>query len=655
MTKAVRETSTSKQEEDHGRSRSKRNRGGSEPKPSPKLAPFSRRQTRAEGNVRAKPPLTSSTPTIHEVTEDSGSAPESFSGQPRIQPSQEDSIERAPTEYTRLLPARSKYSRDYSSTKTPSFSGDNVSEGSGISASDESSSNESISSITSGMSRKQLITFLLIMASSLSSSFTVCLFPPFYPKIAELKGATATDYGLIIGTNCLMSFLITPFVGNHLSTIGVKFAFVGGLFGGGVCCALTGFLEFFNSNYLLFIVMSVCIRIFHATSNALVIVSSFTCAATEFPTSVARIFSTSRFVMNVAQLGGPMLGGLIYEFAGFAGPFVIFGCMQILLSAFVFVTMKGSQEDDETGDSVSSALRKRKKKVSVFGMLCIPTVWFSFAAFIVATVCNGFLSINLEPQVLRYFHLTPFYVGFFFGMKDGANSLASLFWGWVCDRNKKSVKPFLIISSFLVSSSFFLLGSSATFGFDIKLTVPLLLAALCLNGAGIGGQQVVGVIDAMHEAAAAGYPDTPETHGMVAGLWSSLSGAGRFVSRGGSGFLVDQFGFNAVASIACGLQAVIAVATFLYLVLFECSLSSRNSRLRTLSVTIVEQGRRRDERVVFTTNSSPSDSVMNHSVHVCIPHSSQGARMINRIANSMPQRRWNNVYTAAQNTSRSMR
>ena len=39
-------------------------------------------------------------------------------------------------------------------------------------------------------------------------------------------------------------------------------------------------------------------------------------------------------------------------------------------------------------------------KVSVCGVLSIPTVWFSFTAFIVATACNGFLSINLEPQVL---------------------------------------------------------------------------------------------------------------------------------------------------------------------------------------------------------------------------------------------------------------
>ena len=31
-------------------------------------------------------------------------------------------------------------------------------------------------------------------------------------------------------------------------------------------------------------------------------------------------------------------------------------------------------------------------------------------------------------------------------------------------------------------------------------TLPLLVFALCLNGVGIGGEQVAGVVDALHEA-----------------------------------------------------------------------------------------------------------------------------------------------------------
>ena len=48
-------------------------------------------------------------------------------------------------------------------------------------------------------------------------------------------------------------------------------------------------------------------------------------------------------------------------------------------------------------------------------------------------------------------------------------------------------------------------------GLLITLSIPLLVVSLSLNGVGIGGQQVVGVVDALHEASKAGYPDDPAT------------------------------------------------------------------------------------------------------------------------------------------------
>jgi len=572
-------------------------------------------------------------PTIMEVTEDSspndgpnnnGVPANKFGDHPRIQ--------EKGTEYTSLIPHNTK--KGYGSaqyTTYPDSSGDNDS---CCSASDELSSN---SSVTSKMNRRQFLIFSMIMLSSLSSSFTVCLFPPFFPRLAEMKGATATDYGLIIGTNCLVAFLVTPFVGNHLGLIGVKFAFCMGMLAGGVCCGLSGLLEFFEPG-IAFIVCAVLIRIVHAVANALVITSTFTYTATEFPTAVAKIFSMTRCVMNVAQLGGPVIGGMLYEAGGFFCPFVIMGCLQVVLAVSSVCIMPPPDCEDE--EICEHDHRKKKNKVSVFKMLCIPTIWFSFVAFIIATMCNGFLSINLEPQVLRHFNFGPIYIGLLFGLKDGANSIASPFWGWICDRNKKSVKPYLIVSSILVAASFFLVGAGTFLGITIQLSVPLLVAALCLNGAGIGGQQVAGVVDALHEASRAGYPDSPATQGLVAGLWSSLSGAGRFISRAGSGFLVDMFGFAAVSSIACGLQVVVALGTFFYLIMCECSLVARDPGLRWDEVTIVEQGRRRDERVVFTTNSSPSEDMMTHSVYVGIPNNCSGHRMATRIANSMPPKKW---------------
>ena len=294
------------------------------------------------------------------------------------------------------------------------------------------------------------------MLSSMMASLTVCLFPPFFPRLAEIKGATAADYGLIIGINSLLSFLVTPLIGKHISYIGVKYSYCMGMFGGGVCCGLTGLLEFFKPG-MSFIVCAILIRIVHAIVNALVVISTFTYTATEFPTAVAKTFSITRCVVNFAQLGGPVIGGILYEMGGFFCPFAILGTVQVVLSLVSTCIMPPPQYEEDEEDACDH-VHGKKKRVSVFKMLCIPTIWFSFGTLIIATMCNGFLSITLEPHVLRHFKFSPIYIGLLFGLKDGANSIASPIWGWICDGSKKSVKPNLIVSATLVAVSFFLMG-----------------------------------------------------------------------------------------------------------------------------------------------------------------------------------------------------
>ena len=72
----------------------------------------------------------------------------------------------------------------------------------------------------------------------------------------------------------------------------------------------------------------------HATGNAMVITATFTFTAIEFQNSVGKIFSLTRTAMNLAQLCGPSIGGLIYGFGGFYMPFVVMGLVQIIMSLF---------------------------------------------------------------------------------------------------------------------------------------------------------------------------------------------------------------------------------------------------------------------------------------------------------------------------------
>ncbi|CAG0895579.1 unnamed protein product, partial [Cyprideis torosa] len=60
----------------------------------------------------------------------------------------------------------------------------------------------------------QWIILIVINVATLTSAFCVCLFPPYFPKLAESKGVSASVYGFIIGVNCLISFILTPLIGD---------------------------------------------------------------------------------------------------------------------------------------------------------------------------------------------------------------------------------------------------------------------------------------------------------------------------------------------------------------------------------------------------------------------------------------------------------
>jgi len=240
---------------------------------------------------------------------------------------------------------------------------------------------------------------------------------------------------------------------------------------------------------------------------------------------------------------------------------------------------------------------------------------------------NGFLSINLEPQVLRTFHLTPFYVGIFFGLKDGANSIASPIWGYLCDR-RGSVKLCLIVSTLLGALSIFLLGPFPYVPIDRNLAVVGI--ALGLSGISFAGQQVSGVVDAMREAVHAGYPDNPSTHGLVAGIWSSLSGAGRFVSRAGTGLLVDHIGFQMTAVVVFTIQIVVGVATIWFAVLPKCKwrkdgelepneegVDAVSTRTTSFTYSVVDIGEY--PRLTISQPESPAESVTCKSISIPLP------------------------------------
>lgn len=121
-------------------------------------------------------------------------------------------------------------------------------------------------------------------------------------------------------------------------------------------------------------------------------------------------------MMNIAQLAGPIAGGALYEWGGFKTPFLLMGSLQTVMAFAVLPFLpdydgKGHFQVDppksETLRLASQYEAGSSKPTSSLSILFIPTIWIPFLTFVVSTMSNGFLSINLEPQVLRTVSISP--------------------------------------------------------------------------------------------------------------------------------------------------------------------------------------------------------------------------------------------------------
>uniref|UniRef100_T1JF67 Major facilitator superfamily (MFS) profile domain-containing protein n=1 Tax=Strigamia maritima TaxID=126957 RepID=T1JF67_STRMM len=361
---------------------------------------------------------------------------------------------------------------------------------------DENEMDRKISSKQTFCRSKRLSLFVQCVVT-LTIALSISLYVPFYPHLAAKKKASASLYGFVLGANCLTAFFVTPVIGRNLQHIGLHFAYVMGTCVNGVCSLLTGFLDEVPPG-ISFITLSVAIRVINAIGNAGVITASFSFLANEFPNSLAIVF----------------LGG-------FRLPFVAFGIAQIVAALFSIVFLPKCEVSDDVSKS-------KQKSVTIWNVFKIPSMYIAFTVFVVTTMASGFLSITLEPQILRPYKLNKFYIGIIFGVKDAASGVFTPVWGYLCNKSKV-VKPCILICCVLMIISYIILAPFP--GLEIDETIYLVCIALCLYGTGIAGLQVSGVIDAFHEITDHGYPDDAATHGCVAGLWSSFSGLGEALLR----------------------------------------------------------------------------------------------------------------------------
>ncbi|XP_065203815.1 MFS-type transporter SLC18B1-like [Planococcus citri] len=418
------------------------------------------------------------------------------------------------------------------------------------------------------LSRRQLLTLFIVACVNFFCSACVSLQAPFYPKEAENKGATATEYGLVFGSFELVGFLTSPLFGKIVDRVGAKFLLSVGLIVSSTSTILFGLLDLISGRAL-FISLSFLLRICESLGATAAIVSGFSLIGSMFPDNVATIFATLETFYGFGYIVGPTIGGLLYNVGGFPLPFSCVGILTAMVAVSLLIFVPNITEG-------YGCIRKEGAFLTAFKDSSIAIDTISVMAFAISA---GFYNATLEPHI-RVFQISPVLTGFMFVISGGTYAIVSPIFGRIVDRVLKP-KSLLIVGCVLNIISFSIIGPLPFL--PIPSTLGICILALFIHGFALAAGNVATFIDSIRSAIEAGFPENISTYGLMSGIWTSAYALGAFIGPSVAGFLYDFVGFRYATIFVIVIHALLAVVLIVY------KIQRRGKKGRNLNNNVILQ------------------------------------------------------------------
>ncbi|XP_076371492.1 MFS-type transporter SLC18B1-like isoform X2 [Tachypleus tridentatus] len=344
---------------------------------------------------------------------------------------------------------------------------------------------------------------------------------PFFPRIAEMKGATPTEYGLIIGIFEFMMAVLSPLYGIIIGQISPSFLIKVGVIVAGSSSCLFGSLEECPVKY--FVPLAFTVRVFEGIGASAVLTASFSTVAAEFSVDAVSKCALLQMFFGFGFTFGPTVGGFLYEVAGYKFPFFVNGGCLFAGTLMVYFLPDYSVEKSRIGSGT-------KYFADWVTFLCGTTI-FSALLFI------GFNNTTFEPH-LRQFGLSPASLGLVYMALAITYSISCLFVGQLL--NKEIITP-----------------------------IPVIFVGCCIT---ILGLVFIGPLPGMPLQAARGYPNDHTTYGLLSGMFQACSSLGAFVGPSIGGILSENVGYRtSTVALVCEELLLISV----YVIYTFCNMPAR--------------------------------------------------------------------------------
>ncbi|CAL8284758.1 unnamed protein product [Lota lota] len=397
------------------------------------------------------------------------------------------------------------------------------------------------------MSRTQIFTLLSVGSVNFGSMICYSILGPFFPNEALKKGASQTVIGLIFGCYALSNFIGSLLMGKYIVQIGAKFMLVSGLFVSGGCTIMFGYLDRAPSGTV-FVALCFIVRSIDALGFAAAGTSSLALASKVFPHNVATVLGSLEMLTGLGLILGPPLGGWMYQAYGYELPFLVLGCILLLMVPLNMIVMPSC--DAEPSEN------------SFFRLLRLPKVLL--ICFFIFSLSSGlgFLDATLSLYAIEKFILTPGYVGLIFLGFSLPYTLIAPVLGFFADKYPTTRRWFMTIGGLLTGLGFCFLGPAPVLHITSQLW--LLIFMLCLIGLGLGISLIPSLPEIIALAHEQGFKDGLSTLGMVSGLFGACWSMGIFYGPMMGGLLTQHLTFEWAATIQGGLSGLATTLLGIY-------------------------------------------------------------------------------------------
>nr|XP_042118139.1 MFS-type transporter SLC18B1 isoform X4 [Peromyscus maniculatus bairdii] len=314
--------------------------------------------------------------------------------------------------------------------------------------------------------------------------------------------------------------------------------------------------------------MCFLMRLVDAIGFGAAITASSSILAKAFPNNVATVLGGLEVFSGLGLLVGPPLGGFLYQSFGYEVPFILLGCIVLLMIPLNLCILPSYESDP--GEH------------SFWKLVSLPKVGLIAFVIISLSSCFGFLEPILSLFILEKFNLPVGYVGLVFLGLDLSYTISSPLLGLLSDRMPNLRKWFLIFGNLITAGCYMLLGPVPIL--HIKSQLWLMVLVLVVHGVSAGMTIIPTFPELLSCAHENGFEEGISTLGLVSGLTGAVWSVGAFMGPVLGGFLYEKIGFEWAAAIQ-GLWALISGLAMGLFYLWEHSKTRRRSKAQNITGT----------------------------------------------------------------------